>query len=191
MLIALPAMAQPNLDQDRPSPPLTLEDSIAVTALWAAGPYLVSQRCGIGDPAKWQQILSAMDRRIRHCAERHFEWQAIRQDALAHARRDGVLSGSDDGLAEGRFREAVAKAGPEMDKEDPAAMCAWYRASTPWRDLLAPGSVPAEEAAAAWREEAKRDCPHGLCAESFRNLRQWGEQQSWVTAPCATLFPEK
>ena len=175
MLVALPA----------------LEDSIAFTVSFAAEPYLVSQRCGIGDPGKWQQIFLAMDRRIDYCVERHFEWQAIRQEALSHARRDGVLSASDDRLAEGRFRHRVAEAGLDWDKKDRSTMCASFRSSAVWRDVLAPGSVPENEAAAAWREEAKRDCPHGLCAESFRNLRQWGEQQSWVTAPCATLFPDK
>jgi hypothetical protein len=197
MIIALPAMAQPSLDKDSPSPPLSLESGIALTAAFAILPYLVSLRCGIGDPEKWRQIFSAMDRRIDYCAGRHFEWQAIRQEALTHARRDGVLGPSDDRLAEARFREKVAKDGLEMDKEDRSTMCARFRSSALWRDVLAPGSVPEEEAAAAWREEAKRasdnpnDCRHGLCVESFRNLRRWGEQQSWVTAPCATLFPDK
>jgi hypothetical protein len=197
VLIALPAMAQPNLDEDRPSPPLSLEAGIALTADWASLPYLVSLRCEIGDPERWRQIFSAMDRRIDYCANRHFEWQAIRQEALSHARRDGVLDPSDDRLAEGRFRKRVAETGLEWDKKDRSTMCAWYRSSAVWRDVLAPGSVPEQEAAAAWREEAGRErdnphyCPHGLCAESFRTLRQWGEQQSWVMAPCATVFPDK
>ena len=197
MFMASLAMAQPSLDEDRPSPPLTLDYSIAITALWAAGPYLVSTRCGIGDPEKWRQIFSAMDQRVQHCAGRHLEWQAIRQEALSHARRDGVLSASDDRVAEARFREAVAKIGPEMDKEDRDKMCASFRSSALWRDLLAPGSAPAEEAAVAWRKEAQREdddshyCGRGLCPRFFKGIRQWGEQQSWVTAPCATLFPDK
>jgi len=197
MLGASPAMAQPSLDKDRPSPPLSLEPSIAIVADFAGLPYLVSRRCGIGDPERWRQIFADMDRRIDYCANRHFEWQAIRQEALSHARRDGGVGPSDDRLAEARFQKKVAELALEWDKEDRSTMCAWYRSSTVWRDILAPGSVPEEEAAAAWREEAKRGrddpnyCPHGLCAESFRDLRHWGEQQSWVTAPCATLFPDK
>jgi hypothetical protein len=197
MLVASQATAQPSLDEDRPSPPLSLESSVAITADFAGVAYIVSQRCGIGEPERWRQIFSAMDRRIDYCAHRHFEWQAIRQEALSHARRDGVLGPSDDRLAEARFRKMVAEIGLDWDKEDRSTRCASYRSSTAWRDVLAPGSVPEKEAAAAWQEEAKRGrddpkyCPHGLCAESFRNLRQWGEQQSWVTAPCTTLFPEK
>lgn len=169
-----------------------LSGMVVFFAIWASQPYLVSKKCGIGDPEAWPRIFVAIDRRILYCAERHSAWQAKRHEAISMAPRFGV----DDKLAQATFRQMVAKFGADADKEDANDMCAPYRSSALWKDLLAPGSVPAAEATAAWQEEAQREadnshhCGRGLCPRFYKDIRQLGDDQKWVTAPCAELLPK-
>jgi hypothetical protein len=195
--VCVPATAQPDLEEDRPSPPENSAlQGIVLIAIWASQPYLVSQKCGIGDPEVWPRIFVALDKRILHCAERHSAWQAKRQEAVSIAPQFGVTNPTADTLAQASFRMMVAKFGADADKGNANEMCAPYRPSALWKDLLAPGSVPADEAAAAWAEEAVREdenshhCGRGLCPRFYRDIRRLGDDQSWVTAPCAELLPK-
>jgi hypothetical protein len=186
------ALAAPaNLDADRPA--LSGELDLRLLVNMAAVPYEWSRRCGIGDPERWTRAVAAIDRRLQHCAGRHSEWQAQITSALEKARRDAPVRSASMGLAELIFWKLVEQ--HQRTPLDTDKVCAEFRASPVSMDVLAPGSVPEKERQAAWQVEREREKPPTTycewgCPRAMLEIRQLGDDERWIEAPCANLVPQ-
>jgi hypothetical protein len=97
------------------------------------------------------------------------------------------------GLAESAFWQGVERLGQAPRFKSNEA-CATVQSSPAMRNALAPGSVTKEELDTAWAAEKEKArnplyCEWGYCPSTFQAFRELGENQSWIGAPCSTLFP--
>ena len=152
----------------------TFDKTITVTTMALMG----VTNCGIGDRVVWSRVIVAIDQRYWTCVGQNPMWTIWlegRKDLQPFRNKD---DGDDVGIGMLAFRQELGKLRDSANAVGRTAYCAL----SPWKLILDPDAVTAEQRAAY-----KQENPNGKIDELlalFSRVRRLGDDQRWVEASC-------
>ena len=158
----------------------TFDKIITVTTMALMGTSI----CGIGDQAVWSRVLEAIELRYWACVGENpmwTVWMEGRTDLQPFLKKG---EGDKVGIGMLAFRQELGKLTESANAVGRAAYCTL----SPWKLILDPDAVTAEQRAAY-----KRENPNGKIDELldlFSRVRALGDDQRWIEASCdGGFFP--
>ena len=147
-----------------------------------AAAIIVTETCGIGDRQEWEKVIGAIDRRFRYCSAKDPSWKALLKN-FVEAEEKSLKEGSSRSL--GSFvaelgRRSALSALKSLGKDG-------FCAARPWKMLLGPTKVTAEDKAQFLKAHPDYLLDQDLAVAAF--ILGLGTDAAWIEAPCDKFWP--